>query len=52
MTGHLLHTLLRGAETKTGLIPDDFQPSMDTLRKRTGMRLQTLQATRGGYLSA
>jgi hypothetical protein len=55
MTRHLLHTLLRNAEPKTGLIPDEHQSSMAALRQRTGMRLETLQdaikdAERRGWL--
>lgn len=50
-----LFVLLHCADAKTGEIPDDYQPSMATLRERTGMRLETLQgaladAERRGWL--
>ena len=35
---HLLHTLLRSADAKTAVIPDEWQPSSASLIARTGLR--------------
>lgn len=54
-TRHLMHTLLRGANVETGLIPDRYMPSLVILRRRTGMRHEVLlreldRAERLGWL--